>query len=432
MHHYKYATILLETNKMTQQAYSAMLAIVMIAVLPFLVSAAWVPPVKFEEQGILHSMYTDPANGYTYFQYVIPEMEHKGYCSWGVRRMSPDKKLDKFVILRRGNDHITTVLFPGDIKGSGDGAHLFSVQQAFRPTYTNFLGLEVVFQESVDQGNTWTAPAYIQRKNMTDRVTRYYPRVLYVKETGRLYIFYIAIKIGTEPHTGTAFISSATRAPGSKVLSDERMLFEIKNADLATMIPQMNVAYTYVSGKLLLHLVWTGENDKIFHAYSGNAGITWSQPAVLGQTITYPGVATRMISFNSEPSLGQLLVTFHAPNNVGYITESRDSGATWSKPTNFTTDDNVLWGFGTVRCGGMVWIGHTEGTGKLMFQVYDPSKKTIESKATVDFQQPESELSKPCFTCMAKEGKFALVAGNTLGIIADTPIPLFYSYNDDA
>ncbi len=384
--------------------------------------AKWAPLTKLESRGYLYTIYTDSATRYAYFQYV---RSTTGYdfsaCAFGIRRLKAGGILEPFHALfnATGDRCERTMLFPGDLVGNVEGTRLFSAMQVFRNVGPSIVGNEIVLQESSDQGKTWSLPVYIQRKDMKDRAVRYYPKFLLVKETGRLYMFYIVIKV--DSGLTKAYIACITREKNSASFSSERPVFDLEGLDLSSMIPQMNAEYSYDGNKnLLLHLAWTGHGDKIYYAKSKDSGLTWSSPRPLAQTLPYKGVDLRRL--NLMVTSGRLLLTYHSTEDVGYLLDSGDHGDTWLSVGNFTNAEVALLGISYAKCGNRLWLGSTEGTGVLQVTGYNPATRKFTKVSPLAFEQDEKEISRVCLACM---GDGRLWFGDTL-----SPMDVVYSVND--
>jgi len=208
---------------------------------------------------------------------------------------------------------------PNDV-GSG------SIQASFNKIRVVAAGnTHILLVESTDSGKTWSEPIKVSPTDSAH--SRYAPRIVYVEESGRLFIFYGKYNIKDTQRT----IIFVTRPAGSSIFSAEQEVW-----GETTFL--FDVAYLFGS----LHVFITGHDSNIFYTKSNNNGITWSSPTIIsrGDASIYGRVG---ISSSDDPK-GHILITF--AGNMGAskdtmmkIMYSADQGNTW---TLKLTDEETL------------------------------------------------------------------------------------------
>ncbi len=171
-------------------------------------------------------------------------------------------------------------LFIRDVSVSGpeDGKTLFvafSANRTIKGVQCNVNDttgcIDVYFMESADAGETWSSPKPVQRRDRNDARSRVNPRLLYIRESKRLYIFYV------RPMEDDNAIYQVTRSSGSIVFSSESMAYSNKYP-----IERLQVAYTTVWSKTYIHLVFMFPY-LLTWVYSDNGGVSWK----LGDVLNY-------------------------------------------------------------------------------------------------------------------------------------------------
>ncbi len=375
--------------------------------------AKWGPLIKLDQSSYLYTVYADPATRYTYFQYVRLPKSYNTTCDFGIRRLKAGGMLEPFQVLLQdaGERCKENMVFPRDFIGNAEGTRLFSAMQVLRNVDSKIVGNEIALQESADQGKTWSSPVYIKRKDTKEIELRYYPRFLLVKETGRLYMFYILAKL-VNKQTKT-YIACITREKNSASFSNERVLLDLEGPDISVIIPQMNAEYSYdVNKNFLLHLMWTGRDNKIYYAKSKDDGLTWSSSRALAQIPPYkgPGLHSLILLTTS----GQLFLAYKSTQGMGYLLGSEDHGESWQSVGNFTDGKVALLDISSAKCGGRLWLGSSDGKGELRVTGYDPSTRQFTKVSALELVSKENIFSRSCLACM---GDGRLWFGDTLDLM---------------
>lgn len=145
-----------------------------------------------------------------------------------------------------------------DITGADNNKNLFIVQ-----TYH----LKPEFSESFDNGLTWQKPYEIEGEEITKM------KILFVKETGRLFVFYYSDK--------TKEISYILRSPNSSIFSNPKCIR--KNAS-----EKFSIAYLLVNKTAVLFMIYADNENKISILTSYDNGITWKNMMLENEIIGYP------------------------------------------------------------------------------------------------------------------------------------------------
>ena len=149
------------------------------------------------------------------------------------------------------------------LTGSADGKVIVATFCASR-TDSNYIK-DIFFVESEDSGKSWSAPIRVARDDMEDSQDRFAPKILYVKETKRVFIFYAKT-------SGVYFVS---RAAGSTIFSKEALI-----DSTYAMLTDLSATYTFSnSAVVMVHwfTVLPRDSTKGIHigAYSLDNGIHW-------------------------------------------------------------------------------------------------------------------------------------------------------------
>jgi len=158
--------------------------------------------------------------------------------------------------------------FSAHITGANDGQNIFAVFCASRQAGSG--PKEVFFTESEDGGISWKNPVPIPRDNMNDNIDRLEPKILYIKETRRLFIFFA--QYGSGSYKG---VYAATRAAGSKIFSKESEIdskYQMQTDLSATYTWSNNIA------NIIVHWFTPRDSEKGIHigAYSMDNGVKWT------------------------------------------------------------------------------------------------------------------------------------------------------------
>lgn len=104
---------------------------------------------------------------------------------------------------------------------------------------------DVYFMESSDEGATWSQIRAVPRNNMNDAVNRVTPKLLYIPESKRLFVFYI---IESEDLNS---IMQVTRPSGSQIFSNEVEVYHNRYA-----FNKLQVAYSKPWGQDYIHVMF--------------------------------------------------------------------------------------------------------------------------------------------------------------------------------
>ncbi len=181
---------------------------------------------------------------------------------------------------------------------------------------------EILFYESKDGGLNWSGPNEISRR---DGNTRRLPQVLYKKETGRVYVFYL---VGAANASSIVFVS---RPKDSRVFSEERIVY---STNLGLYKP--GVALTGESNKSTIHLLWAGMSRAsgaiwTYYAQSTNQGISWTAPVILERNILYPFLTLK----ESGSAKHSVLAATSLNGSTCNMRYSFNAGKTWAAPVPF-------------------------------------------------------------------------------------------------
>ncbi len=219
-----------------------------------------------------------------------------------------------------------STLFPGECPLSpkivihGSGKRLFmALSYTFPDSFS-----KVGFTESSDGGKTWTEPTNII-SNVETEGGIYLEDMLYMTETGRVFVFFTEYKehqlmVTSRPNNSIAF--STVR---------------IVAMDIDPEYPRhAQASYNSWVGKLMLHVVYVdNDNDELKYTKSLDMGVTW-KPA---KKIVDDDDILHIMNMVSQPGLSpEIYVSY---DKVGYramLTRSLDYGVTFESSRKFTKD----------------------------------------------------------------------------------------------
>jgi len=198
---------------------------------------------------------------------------------------------------------------------------------------------DVYFAVSQDDGETWGKVIQVPRKNLTDWAGRERPSVLYIKETGRVLIFYRHYQSFEKKY----YIGFVTKPSGSTIFSNEVLIEETKNVEIFN-----TPVYTYSNNKATIHLIYAVEVEDYkteFRYTSSINGINWEKPQLLYTSFS---VYFKFYVIFSEHTIDYKAI--HAvfskwgstENNMISIMSSYDEGKTWTEPIEFTNTVNLV------------------------------------------------------------------------------------------
>lgn len=358
-----------------------MQSIFLLAVLLLLASpcsCGWDEPISLEGEHTMcelgKSAYRDPSTGTLHL--ICDEVYSDDEVAYlGTLRVYPNKTCDYMRYLYK-DFWLSWTAVPG-IDGAGDGKHLFV--QVSRSRISHKLPgdyacseqdtsdcHDVYFQESNNSGESWSPPAQIiSRSNMSDAYLRGAYAPLYIKETGRLYLFYTLLK---HRGVGTDAIGYITRPADSKVFSPERLVITGRTE----YISPVGAVYTYKDRRAMIHLVWVDYNEDLMYSSSVDTYV-WKTPVVLckaSKGLYIPVISNTSISNN--------IFVFYINSSTVEMLISKDEGTTWSAPIEVAKAGAYHF-IGTAYCGNQgnefVFVVATFGWGN--FAMYDVKRNKL-------------------------------------------------------
>eukprot|EP01022_Parablepharisma_sp_SALTPOND_P000227 TRINITY_DN100_c0_g1_i2.p1 TRINITY_DN100_c0_g1~~TRINITY_DN100_c0_g1_i2.p1 ORF type:complete len:435 (-),score=-4.57 TRINITY_DN100_c0_g1_i2:118-1422(-) len=283
------------------------------------VSAEWTAPVEIDQyskdrliySGVL-DMYTDPSTEITHV--VNSHYDDSVYQYVAIWPNGTIMHSTKF------NDSLVSSL-RAVIKGAGDGKRLYLAFHGSRRVYSSSYA-DVNFTESSDGGKTWSPMIHMPKENSNDNLHRHINDMLYIKETGRIFIFY---------RRDEKAVCVTTRSPGSSVFSLEKPV--ILSPSFQDNFRNIAATYNYWLSKLLVH-VFIANTTHLLYMRSSNNGISWSSPRVIAKDFVYaihgveadkvlPSAIALIYERYEEPAPYALIVSknygdnFSEPMNIG-------------------------------------------------------------------------------------------------------------------
>jgi len=204
----------------------------------------------------------------------------------------------------------------GKILGSGSQLFsLISVQDTDTDQYI------LLFTESSDYGHTW-APFVHLPQDDEDQCDREGSALLRIKETGRIYAFYLH---SCPDQSGS--LRFVTRPPGGKIFTSEVTIRTIIPDRVDT--PSVSAEYSVVSGRPRLHLFWTERPGRpvLLCTDSDDYGLYWSpmRRVIEGESpFGYFSLSTAVSESNA------LLVAYNDNSLEMHVSYSKDHGDSFS------------------------------------------------------------------------------------------------------
>ncbi len=219
--------------------------------------------------------------------------------------------------------------------------------------------------ESKNGGESWSAPTPVPRTNMSDSYARFDPAVLHIKETGRVFVFYVMVR-GYKNIT----IGYVSRPKDSLTFSQEKTIFSPRN------ITGYNVyaAYTWNGHTPIIHLMWYETGPYLFYARSTDFGFTWSEPRKLGPAYERSERFPKAILLaNATMSNSLYAIYYKDAMSDTMIMESADHGLTWSKPVSIPFNNVRIPSIKLCETSGRKYIlaVGTQSSGNLKFGYYN-------------------------------------------------------------
>eukprot|EP01022_Parablepharisma_sp_SALTPOND_P034413 TRINITY_DN91699_c0_g1_i1.p1 TRINITY_DN91699_c0_g1~~TRINITY_DN91699_c0_g1_i1.p1 ORF type:complete len:468 (+),score=-15.64 TRINITY_DN91699_c0_g1_i1:156-1406(+) len=313
-------------------------------------------------------LYTDPKSGLSHFI----------FCR-GINNQLTYIQFDYFlnVVLEK---NITTPVvmqfaFSSKILGKGDGKSLLlCVNGAALHS-----SADIYCSESTDSGTTWGKFWTIPRDSQ-DKLSRSYPSILYIPETGRFFIFYYLRE------NKLAFV---TRAAGSSVFTNERVIYN--DPQFTQLTENLASSYSYVDRLMIVHLFWinvdSAKQRYTYYMNTSNNGVTWSGPIQLNDETPEK---TESLGAVGVPSVSDKVVLtykktgYDSPLKMQYYTAKIKN---WSEPLAFTESEQDIyqWEYKTnsmAICGNtahpyLIALSQTEHT-FMEFSVWDLKRMNAE------------------------------------------------------
>jgi len=183
---------------------------------------------------------------------------------------------------------------------------------------------KIYFTEAHVKFNNWTKPILLH--DDSNKFGRDNPQVMFVKETGRLFVFYIKGDTIVMDRTHVACVS---RPQGSTLFTTENIIDKLEHIDTFA------IAWTpSFWSKSSIHVYATifgndGENRTIWQTISDSNGINWGKPKPIATQVEY-AISPRIVMDADSPSNLYLSYAKYKPKNLA-VKYSTDKGDSWSK-----------------------------------------------------------------------------------------------------
>ncbi len=284
-----------------------------LSVLFFAASATWTEPTRIltlPNYAFVEAVYHDAASDVTHiavYEEKVLKARHLAVSSNGTVLYS--------------------TLFPGECPLSpkivirGSGKRLFMALSYTFPNSNSRLG----FTESFNNGKTWTDPKDIVADVKTSS-GKGLQDMLYVAETGRIYVFFTAYK----EHQ----LMVISRPSNSIAFSAARIVVKDIGSEYSR---HAQASYTSWVGKLVLHVVYVDDDDEeLKYTKSLDMGVSWqsAKKIVDDDGIYY------IMNMVSHPGVGpEIYVSYNKAGRPAMLTRSLDYGATFDTSVKSTKKD---------------------------------------------------------------------------------------------
>ena len=271
----------------------------------------------------------------------------------------------------------STYNMPFTISGSNNGKSIFIIFQSPRerfsqgdckvdPKNCN----DIFFSESKNNGDSWSSPIVVPRKDMNDKVERLNPQFL-ISKNERIWIFY------TKARTNDAPCTYVTRSPGASVFSTEKDL----PINVSTTI---SVVYNANMNKEFIDIFYYSYKEgKVLKYYTANNGITWEGPMDIYNCCEGKSVTT--LPHNSYWTSPYLFAVCIDGEYVTTLRESVDFGKSWETieipfPTytkkNTISGDRKTYGFFAYADTTVHYVKFSDTTFRKIIRPPIPQHKT--------------------------------------------------------
>jgi len=252
---------------------------------------------------------------------------------------------------RLTNDNITLVI-TGKITGANNGNNLYISIMARRFCDQDLSSEchDQYFTESTDNGLTWNPLIQVPRENLDDKCERLGDNLLFVRETGRLFIFYHKI---CEVSDENDYLFFVTRPAGIRYFNNEKRLFDA----MKTIRPSIISTYIFKNNKPAVYIFWgdlaNSPQRHILFSQTSDNGQTWSNPQKLGDQIISPKLFAGFNSLNvyanklvSNTIVGLYAITPPEELHLFYMTEF-EKDFTIIKDATLNPQDTLIWDYKT-------------------------------------------------------------------------------------
>jgi len=247
---------------------------------------------------------------------------------------------------------------------------------------------EIWYMDSNDHGKTWSEFRKVPKKDSESQLTRDIScPVVYINETKRMFAFYTMSNM-SDPNR-PMILAMATRAPGSKVFAQERIISEFPQYRANYWL---SAGYTMKNAVAILHLVSCG-NDKPLYMKSENNGVTWTKPRILFDNADISKTPL-MLAYKETV----ILSFFPSHDKPLTLVASHDHGNTWNDTHNLpNTVEYVDYSLKLCKARHEPYIAVYAKCSKGGLCLYESEQEKIEFK---EVQSPlEKEGTNAYFAC---------------------------------
>jgi len=218
---------------------------------------------------------------------------------------------------------VKNIAITGLIRGPKDGKHLYLALAIIEKNIH-----KISYTESDDNGKTWAPLIDIYGTNTTNNIEL--NDMIYIKETGRLFIFYYE----EETHS----LYAITKPPGSTLFSKPTFISECNHIYKYFIA---RATYTGYEGKHILQLFFINEKA-VWFTQSTNNGFIWTKPKKVSGNYNV-GVLNHAISDRTNgTNLTLASYTIEEKISPAKCVYTIDFGNIFSFEFNLT-DENVLY-----------------------------------------------------------------------------------------
>jgi len=253
------------------------------------------------------TVYYDPVSGVNHILYADDSYNFYWYAAVS----------DEGKVLYEKYWNVKNMAITGLIRGPKDGKHLYLALAIIEKNIH-----KISYTESDDNGKTWAPLIDIYGTNITNNIEL--NDMIYIKETGRLFIFYYEEE--------TQSIYAITKPPGSSLFSAPMFVCKSR-ATFKFFISR--VTYNDINGRHILHLFFLYDTT-VFYTESFDNGLEWTPPKKVSGNHEVSLICQAVSDKTKGTNLVSVSYTIWEKTSPAKFVYTQDFGSTFSSEFNLT------------------------------------------------------------------------------------------------